>query len=264
MATYYRSEDRCMAVVFSVGLIICLTFSAPMAGDNFPSGSIGLSDSADSSGRAAFVLVDTAQEKFSQTIETGSGRKYTISRLCVEGMNYDGPAGYTAILVRYVDDPGTGVRNEIMTVFPSGQYRLCRFEPEEFRVYGYELRQRGASVYVTGICCFMPDSPGGEAVGPDGYFQFATCNPAGTHCLLVDTVITVYDFSSGDTSTIAVSPAIAHNASDPSEVIGGIDLSGKYMEVKWVCSTAGTLILRDETGKTVRKIAIDLTGTLLD
>ena len=244
-------------------LLLALAVSTARAGDSTLPADKHLQDNAGEDYQWRFVLADTSRDRFEQTFDNRSDRRYEVSRVCVELGNYDGPPGYTAILIRSLLIAGPGIRTELMTAFPAGQYRLCLFELDGFKIYAYELEQRGSGVYITGLRIFSPDKLDGERIGPRGIYQYASCNPAGTYCLLVDADITIYDFQAGNTTRMSDVEQIKTSATSQN-AIGGFNLSGEFMEMKWLTETVGTLILRDETGKVQREIDIDFETIVVD
>jgi len=69
----------------------------------------------------------------------------TLSRVIVQRPCYDGPRGYTALLLLSRLDPGPGIPEEEFVVFVKDQIRLLGVDPSTQRVLCYRTDQLGAS-----------------------------------------------------------------------------------------------------------------------
>ncbi|MEW6412051.1 MAG: hypothetical protein AB1483_06195 [Candidatus Zixiibacteriota bacterium] len=208
-------------------------------------------------------VIDTTQGGFTTSLDSLCGKDCTISRQVVEKMCYDCPPGYTAILLRSSSPPS--VRVEHLTAFSSGQYLICSVELESPRVFALELVQQGVALVISGIRVFGTAYPEGERIGPQGSYQYASCSPDGTHCLLVDTGVTVVGLTNASVGILSIQPKIPADAAnvntpDLSNRVDGLgyNLSGKTLEMVWSTNITGKLVIRNAEGETAREIDIDV------
>lgn len=233
-------------------IVLCLTVS------------IGSASNAWSSEATFHPIPDDESLRFQATYPCGDARRCRVSRVTVQEPNYDGPPGYTALLATSQPIVGPGIWQEELVAFVRGQVRLLGVEPETHRVLTFRTAQRGAARLIAQLVQFDAKHPQGTPLGPEGAFQYVSCQTSGRHCVLVDDGVTWIHLSSGDTRRLQIAAPIPHEAADPPqqtergfEIGGGHRLDGEFMEMIWLAES-GTLRLRDAEGW--REIEIDLTS----
>lgn len=211
-------------------------------------------------------MEDDGSLRFQATYPCGDAQQCRVSRVIVQEPNYDGPPGYTALLVMSRPVVGPGARQEELVVFTRGQIRLLGVNPETHEVSTFRIAQRGATLRIVQLVHFAPSSPQGIAVGPEGSYQYVSCHETGRHCILVDDDVALVSLPSGDIRRLQTADPIPHDAADPPrqtergfEIGGGHRLDGEFMEMIWQ-GESGTLRFREAEGW--REIEIDVAPEL--
>ena len=209
------------------------------------------------------AVLDDGSDRFETTFDSNSNLRLTLTRTTVEKMNYDGPEGYTAILLRAQGVPGPGIRRDELTIFVSGQYRLLGYATESGLIYCYKVIQHGAGTIISHIAVFGPGNEDMTAVGPKGRYQYVSLSPNGTMCVLVDTGIVITDFASGSSQKVSLDEEISpHAANPPWQTEGGFhhpsgyNLSGEYLKMHWKSAFEGVLFVSGPEGTTTREIPV--------
>lgn len=208
-------------------------------------------------------VLDDGSDRIEAMFPCGTSRRCTVSRVTVQRPNYDGPPGYTAILVTSEQVPGPGVWKEELTVFVRGQYRLLGVDAEQHRVMCYETAQRGVAGTIVNLVVFDPEHRNGEIIGPKGAYQYVSCGDDGHYCVLVGSSVTIVDMRSGTSRRMPSPEPVPSNAADPPHdtergywIGGGYNLSGEFVEMLWEDSTSGTLIVRNQAGETAIQVPV--------
>jgi hypothetical protein len=208
-------------------------------------------------------ISDDGNERVERTFPCGVNRICTVSRVIVQRNNYDGPPGYTAILVRSEQVPGPGIWKEELTVFVRGQYRLLGFDSKTVRVLCYKTAQRGVSGTIVNIVAFDSEHSGGQNIGPEGVYQYVSCNDNGRYCILVDAGVVMVDMETGVSRRIPSLEKIPPDAADPPHKMeegywigAGYSTSDEFVEMSWKNTTTGVLTVRDYQGNLVVEIPV--------
>lgn len=231
---------RCQSLVF---LFLCLMLP----------GAVGANASAPAAD--LIPIDDDGSLRFQATYPCGETRRCRVSRVTVQEPNYDGPPGYTALLVTSRPIVGPGVRREELVVFTRGQFRLLGVDSKTHEVSTFQAAQRGATLRIVRLVRFAPSYLQGMPVGAEGSYQYVSCHPTGRHCILVDDGVTLVSLlPGGDIRRFQMTDPIPHDAADPPrqtergfEIGGGHRLDGELMEMIWH-GESGTLRFRDAEG----------------
>lgn len=213
-------------------------------------------------------IADDDRERVEAKYDCGAGRRCRLSRVIVQRPSYDGPPGFTAIGLTSRPRLGPG-RTQELAVVTRGQIRLLGVHRQSHRVTGFRTVQQGATYVISQLVVFdaeqasYPVVHGGEAVGPAGAYQYASCGSDGRYCLLVDSGVTLVEMSSGRWQRTEPPQPISQSAADPAETtddgydIGdGYRVSGEFMEMQWRDSASGALIVRGQDGRTLLQVEV--------
>lgn len=219
-------------------------------------------------GSATQRLTDKGEASYECQISDGFGRIHSVRRVTVERPSYAvSLAGYEAILVRILDRQGTDSDEEVLTSLVPGVIRLSAYDPSGRIVYGFRMKPQGASWVVAAIERFSQQQPQGEAIGPVGAYQYASCDSTATFCLLVDDQPTLVDLRSGTVDRIELPQPIPFLTADPPVVsaegdqLGGgelSNLSGDHLEAIWGTGSEVALVIRNAEGRETAIYRIDL------
>ncbi|MBU1075855.1 MAG: hypothetical protein KKH98_01090 [Spirochaetes bacterium] len=198
---------------------------------------------------------------FQTNISYGKQRQYILSieRKTIEMPIYDGLSGYNLFLIRkYTKDLPHQKRDEYTEII-KGQYRLMAYNDRNKRLYAFRIFQDGAVFSIRNINVIDIKRKSISEIGPVGSFQYASVDPAGEKCLLVNDRITVVDLISG--SHYALNTRVEENAANPwikNRVGGGYNLSGEYMNISWENKKNALLTVKNAEGVPEKKIKIIL------
>lgn len=208
-------------------------------------------------------ISDDESDRIGTTYPCGTNRQCAVSRVIVRRPSYDGPPGYTAVLLTSKQSPGPGIPKEELTVFARGQYRLLGVDPQRHRVFCYETAQRGVTRAIIKLTAFDPGHVDGEIIGPKGVYQYVSCSHDGRYCVLVDSGVTMVEMDSGVSRRTLSPDQIPTDAADPPHEtaqgysIGkGYRVDGEYVQMSWNGSDSGVLLVRNRGHEPTREITV--------
>lgn len=193
--------------------------------------------------------------------------KYTVTRLNVDGPYYDGIQGYNVFKIRRIGVNSPNIPHDVLTVLAKGQYRLCKLQLNDMSLYAYSLKQFAANTRISDITKFSMKHPTGEFLNLNEDYQYASINPSGEVCILIDTQLYAINLKNRKKYQIPLREGFDISAAVPqmeNNVSGDYNLSGKYLNVEWQSNLNGVVSWKDVNSKVQLKKQFSIKKFIID
>jgi hypothetical protein len=182
-------------------------------------------------------------------------------------------------MVRKDSFPFFPAPTDVLTLMVRGHFRLFGYDIEKNKIYAFRTFQIGAYDLINNIAIIsmkklkekderldashIPGEIDIEIIGPRGEYDYGSCSPDGKFCILFFSEATVIDLQKKaiikhDLGIKDLPAAEPMRPFKGGTIIGGYNLSGEFLEMKWETNTSGNLICRDKNKKVLKIIKIDL------
>ena len=209
-----------------------------------------------------YVLKDASYwegDLYKTNVRDNKGNEYSIVRKVIAQPTYDGPPGKTVITI--TKNGHTIFFEEIL-----GQFQLFGFSSDQDELYTFHNGQQGAEFRILNIVLFSQKYLKGKAIGPKGSFQYGSPSPDGTYCLLLDYRLFAVNLFNGRWEQLQTEYEFNNMEADPTRegkyggtnIGGGVNLSGDYIEMIWQKAKSGILIIKNLKHKIIKEILINI------